>query len=1464
MFYSVAIHSQVVINEFMAANTAGITDEAGDHDDWLELYNASDEAVDLSGWYLSDDLADTLKWQFPVNTEIAAQGYLLLWLDDEPEEGELHVTMKLNRDGESIILTQADSATVVDSHTYGQQLVNKSTGRITDGATGFTIFSTPTPNASNVAGMQQAAAPVFSYRGGLYSEAVTIQMGSPTSGAQIHYTTDGTIPTENSNLYTTPLQFATSTALRARAFIDNETASEVNTATYLINIEHVFPIVSIVGDPADFNNVETGIFVNTFLDSNIVVNAELYEPDGTTGFNQLVEAEVQGTSSIELDQKSLALKAKGSLGNAKFDYAVFPDGKQDSYRSLTLRNGGNDWVGTMFRDALISELASDLSDLDGFVKVPALHTLDFRPAIMYLNGSYYGVYNLRERADKNYVRTHFGWSDDEIDFISHQEEVREGSIDAWAAFHSFLQTADGNNPADFAQITNQIDLEGYTDYLLYHLVVDNQDWPAINDRRVRYRSDTARWHWITFDADLSMGLLTSQGWDTSNATDNSLERLLNPTMFEHPNPEWATRLFMTLNENTQWRTYFCNRLADYLSSIFAPTRVHQRIDEMLALFDPEEEQHNNRWFNLMNRDASADRIKAFASNRPAILYQHFAEAYPEIDTTAQLTLQAQPSNAGTIEVSTLTIDEEDDNGGWTGTRFTRIDIPLRAIPKPGFAFEGWTGDIEGTENNLLLNMGGNMNITAVFTEIPPVEDSEICSATSVHATPPTEGFYNEDEVIQVEMFFDQADYWQQLLDNYESKTEIPATVTINGETYDSTGVRFKGSTSFLGNPFDKKSFGLSLDQWIDGQDVAGYNTLNLNSAYEDPSAMRELLYNWYGRAYGLSLKSNVAQLSINGENWGSYINVQQLNSDYLREWFTDADGTRWRSGVGFSGGPGGASLNYLGADTTGYFNNYTLKKTHKTNPWSDLIQTAQLLESLPPNERLYDTLNQVLNIDRALWFLAHETIFADEDSYIIKGGRDYYVHWDSLTQQITPLEYDGNSTMYLANVEWSPFPNEDDPRFALCYRLFRTPELRQRYLAHLRTILCQYLRPDIWETRIQHYATLLDPLVSNDPQAIYSYEEFVNDQDSVRLFLEQRRAFLLNHSEINRSSPTINEHQQPTGNEIVAGQTVPASVAIQSTTGVAQVRLYYQTATTKTFVRLEMNDTGTMGDATANDGIYTVLLPAQRPLTVVNYYVEAIAADDFATATYFPANAEQYPFQYQTEQAISTNNTLVINELLARNDSTLTDEAGEFDDWIEIYNTGNEAIDLTNYYLSDDRERPDKWQFPTGIVIAPDDYVLVWADEDQEQGSLHTNFKLNGDGESILLSDPDLVLIDAVDFPAVGTDTTYARLPNGTGDFFPAPPTPLTINTDFPDPVSAVESLVPLSAKVYPNPANNLLVIESSTDLGEGILFNVHGQLVARYNINKGLQRYDVSGLVAGIYTLKVDGFRPQKIIVLR
>ena len=737
----------------------------------------------------------------------------------------------------------------------------------------------------------------------------------------------------------------------------------------------------------------------------------------------------------------------------------------------------------------------------------------------------------------------------------------------------------------------------------------------------------------------------------------------------------------------------------------------------------------------------------------------------------------------------------------------------------------------------------------------------------------SEGMYDENIIRKFEFVFDQSNYWALLTNNYNSKTDLPATLYVDGEKFEQVGIRFKGQTSYSrANNTQKKSFNISMDYADPDQEVMGYETMNLNNSYEDPTFLREVLYLHFNRRHIPAAQANYVHLYINGQDWGVYPSVQQLNGDFLEQWFLSNDGTRWRAertaGVGGPGGPGGnpfgagtSSLNYLGADTSLYTPNYTLKTAKKANPWDDLVHACDVLNN-PPLAQLEDTLKKVFDTDRALWFIAHEIIFGDDDSYVNKGGMDYYVYWDKETDRVVPLEYDGNSVMGNMTSTWIPFLKENDTKFPLMNRLFKVPELRQRYLAHVRTIIEEDLDAAYYGPLIDFYHNMIDSLVQTDPKKIYTYNEFVNGKNTLKNYLANRRNYLLTNAEVKRVGPTIeNVVHVVNGEELAApkeSESVNVSARATATQGVLKMNLYFGKGLDGYFEKTEMYDDGAHADGAAADGIFGGTIPAFEKGTYVRYYVEAVANDGVGTVSYMPKGAEHDVYIYQVQLGVSANTDIVINELMASNETTITDQDGDYDDWIELYNKSTDAIDISGWFITDNPDNLDKFEIPAGTVVPANGYLIIWADEDDDQEGLHANFKLSASGEVLILLDPSGNVVDRVDFGAQETDMGYARIPNGTGDFVIQASTFNRSNdlSSGTDDLAAENDIL-----VFPNPASRAVTIATNRDEALNCnIFNSIGQLMAQKEIFRS-EEFDLSGWPAGVYVIQI-GRTVKKLLI--
>ena len=659
-----------------------------------------------------------------------------------------------------------------------------------------------------------------------------------------------------------------------------------------------------------------------------------------------------------------------------------------------------------------------------------------------------------------------------------------------------------------------------------------------------------------------------------------------------------------------------------------------------------------------------------------------------------------------------------------------------------------------------------------------------------HAAQPNgkPNLYDSKTLRTLYLRFHDADWYEQLGDFYRTDVDVPADLIVDGKLYQSVGVRFRGSSSYFTVQNEKKSFNIAVDYGDDKQRLYGYKTLNLLNGHSDPSFLREILYSRIANNYIPAPKANLVKLVINGESWGIYINSQQFNKDFLDEWFGTKDGVRWKVPPGRNSG-----LVYNGDQPSAYQQAYQLKTRAEEAPnaWQDLINLCKVLETTPDNQ-LESALSAVLNIDRALWFLALDNVFIDNDGYFSRAS-DYAIYQDPMGR-FHLLPHDSNETFRFAGGggpnSWqtdgqmlSPVSQENDTIRPVIRRLFAIPHLRARYLAHVRTLVNEWLDWDVLQPIITEYQSLVDAEVKADDKKLYAYEAFatshIKDQGggegsrrggrggrstpSFKRFVKERAEYLLNHPEINKPTPIIASVSTP--EEPMANR--PVQIAAEISGDVNAVILYYATGRLATFQSVPMSKDGP---------VYAGEIPAFPAGKKIRYYVEARSAEPQGATTFFPAKTEFAPLTYRVTAPTANSSPVVINELMASNTKSLADPQGENDDWIELHNVSDYTVNLSGMYLSDNQNNPRKWQFPDDTQITPGGYLIVWADEDgNAEPGLHANFKLSKNGEMVMLIDIDQrgnQILDVIKFRGQQENIALGRVPNGTGDFTPLGGTP--------------------------------------------------------------------------------------------
>ena len=677
----------------------------------------------------------------------------------------------------------------------------------------------------------------------------------------------------------------------------------------------------------------------------------------------------------------------------------------------------------------------------------------------------------------------------------------------------------------------------------------------------------------------------------------------------------------------------------------------------------------------------------------------------------------------------------------------------------------------------------------------------------------TEGFYDPMCVRTIELTFEDTNWQSQLISNYSTGNEILGTLQFRDETIEGVGVRYKGNTSYQRVNGEKKSVNISLDATHEDADLEGLDTLNLNNAAGDQTLLREALYFNTMKKYAACPGAGFVQLNINGENWGVYSNAQQQDSPLIRQYFSSNDGDRWKSpsgtgsGAGAPGGGGGGrppggggrppggggrppggggggggwssgdkALLYLGDNPSTYENLYELKKQNSDNPWANLIHATDVLNNTPAGE-FKTKVNEVLAVDSWLWFLVLENIFTDDDSYWHKGC-DYMIYYEPESGRLFPIEHDGNEAFNPRYALLNPFDQETNVNRPVINKLLSVPEFRQRYIAHMRTVLENDFNPENLTVTIDRYVKTIETFIENDPKKDFNMTSFRSSISQLKELISTRHQYLSTHPEISKVPPSIISVSRPTN--ATASEPIPitAKVTQSKTDGIDSVFIYYTPkGHIDPYTSAQMFDDGNHNDLEPNDGIYGASVPGFSSGEKVWYYIEARSGNSSNTAAFYPKMTEVEPLSYRVQSLNSEEESpVIINEIMALNETTLQDPQEEFDDWIELHNITQQNFDLSGWYLSDNPNNPRKWEFPEGSLVPANGYMIVWADEDGGASEgVHASFKLSSNGESLYLTSSDQdgnYIMDKIQFGPQEQDISFGRTSSIEANFETMAPSP--------------------------------------------------------------------------------------------
>lgn len=802
----VALSAQVVINEFSASNLHFHEDGYGDYSDYIELYNTTGAPLDISGYYLSDNLTDPTKWQVPAGVVIPANGFELFYpsakLTTQFDGQHYHLPFQLTQTQQEEVVLSDPTGTVIDSvlMTMPTQM-NHSRGRTTDGGPDWGVMTEPTPGASNFNVFDDyTQRPVFDLPPGFYTGAQTVSLSITDPTHIIRYTTDGTKPDWTSPVYSGPITVNNSMTVRARAFppggpgggtsgpycdepqgsagfpndLDcqavvcaadpfccnntwdalcagdaagftecfdclttyvppppagtNVTPGFTETNTYFIDETYTVPTIAVSGQLGQWNAGGGGgwMQVNGNWHNHYEVCLEYFDTAGI--FITELEGTLRrhGNDSWAYPQRGMRFHSRDQQGfDNNVDYELFPQKDRGKYDVVIMKAAGSDnypgngWLPTAHLRDGFAQTASQRGELE-------LDERSYNHQITYLNGDYWGLYETRERIDKDFTDHYYNQPEEFVDMLEYWGGLEEeyGNDDDWVLLYNFVTGNDMSVQLNYDYVTTQLNPESFIDNFVLNTYFVNTDWLNWNTKWWRGTFGTGvRWRYVLWDLDNTFNLGQNYtGWSSTGPYVNVVCEA--QSIFQNwGSSNGHTAMYSSLLDNEGFFQAYINRYADLLNTALHCDTLVALLDEFEANMLPEMPGQVNRWGgNVGTWQNRVEDIREFICIRWDIVNQQIIDCFEDdYDISGPYEVTVVIVGPGNVNLNTITITA----GPWTGTYFGGLDLGLTAVPLANGEFIEWSLNNNFTGQNLQdLNLGLTLNendtIYAYFNFVDPL------------------------------------------------------------------------------------------------------------------------------------------------------------------------------------------------------------------------------------------------------------------------------------------------------------------------------------------------------------------------------------------------------------------------------------------------------------------------------------------------------------------------------------------------------------------------------------------------------------------------------------------------------------------------------------------------------------------------------------------------------------------------
>ena len=733
-------NSALRITEVVSINLDWL-DEDGDDPAWVEIYNAGDSVADLNGYYLVESLDKTRKWAFG-NEIIRPKSFRNVFISKKniPKASEAkdvdnrhyrtHTNWRLDKNGGTIYLIDKFYG-VRDTVQFPVLEPGMSWGRVDGG--GWRYMEKPTPEAPNTeAEAYQGVVPKFNFGSagaGFYNSPVTLKKPNVSDGTKIRCTKDGSLPNESSEEFKSDMTIDHSMVLRCAAYKDGFLTKDVVTNTYFINEQVKMPVVAVTVDSVFFreNYVKCDASdpdecpKGMYADVERPVHVEYFEK-GSDSKEKAWEIDagisLMGNWSRVKDKKSVAIVMREKYQNGRINYPLFPTNPNvTKYKAFNLRNNGNRFVSDYIEDAMGGEILNGSG-------VDYQHS---RQVVVFYNGRYYGIHDMRERFNESYIESNYGIDSKSVDMVKHLNDslhANGGSTDGYEQMLKFIGSNDfsGENNANYEEAKKLIDVGNFADYMAAEIYIHNGDWPNNNVRA--WRSPEQPWKFMVYDLDHGFGW--QWGVNDGEFTDGTnMFSWIKKGGGNKPCKETGcfANLYIQLIKNPDFKRLFINRSCAMWKGYLNGDRVSKVVNDMAATIPEAEKDRDlekfkqNEMYYPGGFDWKGDRLKEWARSRDGEVVSLYKGEFFEGDENAKLvTVKIKADGDGTVLMEGMNLPGTTAPTNFEGKFFNGMQMELTAVATNGAVFKSWSGceAVEGKPETCIATVTDGLSITANF------------------------------------------------------------------------------------------------------------------------------------------------------------------------------------------------------------------------------------------------------------------------------------------------------------------------------------------------------------------------------------------------------------------------------------------------------------------------------------------------------------------------------------------------------------------------------------------------------------------------------------------------------------------------------------------------------------------------------------------------------------------------------